>query len=156
MHPPSSFYLSHTYNVSVHTGQTDGWKSKLLIATMGNVRVCAEKKKRLSHFFPHLLLCDTLNQNILSGHLIPAFPDTTTGRMASETAGFCLKRMINMHIFFTLVTTVSACMQKRPTKLLKSVSCTLSECCSDSKTLPSSLFLRSPGRTGNWSRRWIR
>lgn len=45
MHPPSSFYLSHTYNVSVHTGQTDGWKSKLLIATMGNVRVCAEKKK---------------------------------------------------------------------------------------------------------------
>lgn len=96
--PPSSFYLSHTYNVSVRAGQIDGWKSKLLIATMGNVRVWAEKK-RLSHFFPHLLLCVTLNQNILSGHLIPAFPDTTTGRMASKTAGFCLKLMINTHNF---------------------------------------------------------
>lgn len=56
-HPPR--FLTPTYNVNAHTGQIDGWKCKLLIATLGNARVWAEKAEpflptpaSLCHFIP--------------------------------------------------------------------------------------------------------
>lgn len=71
---PFSFFFS-LYNVSAHVGEADGWKSKLLMVTLGNAVEFGQKRLE-HHLFPHLLLCVTLSQDILSGHPILVFPET--------------------------------------------------------------------------------
>lgn len=147
MTPPP---FSHTYNVSVRTGQIDGWKSKL----PWEMQEFGQKKKAEPFLPTPASLCHFKPEHPLWSPY-PGLSIYHYGTYGLQNSRFLLKIDDKHAYFFTLATIVSACMQKRPIKSSPSVSWTLLEYFSYLKTLPS-LFLSSPGCTGNWSRRWIR